>query len=989
MASVGFLFSLWRLLLVLGHGSDYCGPERHNGSFSIITEDVPCGTTGVTCSKSIKVFLGRTELKLEDKQKVVITRDLGNHVKYWTRTIGLYLVVEASNGVMLIWDKKTTMFVKLTPNYKGKVCGLCGNFDDKANNDFTTRSQVQANNALDFGNSWKRDSKCPDVDADIEPCDQKPHRKSWAEKECSLIKSEVFAVCHPKRCKYDTCSCNANEECLCAALSSYARACAFKGVMLWGWRNDVCTLCSPSTEICEWSDWIDVSYPLYGPDSGDYETYENIRAHGIEVCTNPLNISCRAVKYPALSFQELGQKVKCDVSTGLVCENRDQVPGPVMPDSVCLNYEHSNTNHHHPRNLNWYHHLTTYHNDHLNSNTKHLFFHHFGINHRDENSGLSVLNRGAPCPEICEWSDWIDVSRPLYGPDSGDYETYENIRAHGIEVCTNPLNISCRAVKYPALSFQELGQKVKCDVSTGLVCENRDQVPGPVMPDSVCLNYEHSNTNHHHPSRNLNWYHHLTTYHNDHLNSNTKHLFFHHFGINHRDENSGLSVLNRGAPCPEICEWSDWIDVSRPLYGPDSGDYETYENIRAHGIEVCTNPLNISCRAVKYPALSFQELGQKVKCDVSTGLVCENRDQVPGPVMPDSVCLNYEHSNTNHHHPSRNLNWYHHLTTYHNDHLNSNTKHLFFHHFGINHRDENSGLSVLNRGAPCPEICEWSDWIDVSRPLYGPDSGDYETYENIRAHGIEVCTNPLNISCRAVKYPALSFQELGQKVKCDVSTGLVCENRDQVPGPVMPDSVCLNYEHSNTNHHHPSRNLNWYHHLTTYHNDHLNSNTKHLFFHHFGINHRDENSGLSVLNRGAPCPEICEWSDWIDVSRPLYGPDSGDYETYENIRAHGIEVCTNPLNISCRAVKYPALSFQELGQKVKCDVSTGLVCENRDQVPGPVMPDSVCLNYEHSNTNHHHPSRNLNWYHHLTTYHNDHLNSNTKHLFFHHFGINH
>ncbi|KAL8211629.1 UNVERIFIED_CONTAM: Mucin-2 [Gekko kuhli] len=183
--------------LFLSH-QDYCGPERHNGSFSIITENVPCGTTGVTCSKSIKVFLGRTELKLEDKQKVVITRDLGNHVKYWTRTIGLYLVVEASNGVMLIWDKKTTMFVKLTPNYKGKVCGLCGNFDDKANNDFTTRSQVQANNALDFGNSWKRDSKCPDVDADIEPCDQKLHRKSWAEKECSLIKSEVFAVCHPK-----------------------------------------------------------------------------------------------------------------------------------------------------------------------------------------------------------------------------------------------------------------------------------------------------------------------------------------------------------------------------------------------------------------------------------------------------------------------------------------------------------------------------------------------------------------------------------------------------------------------------------------------------------------------------------------------------------------------------------------------------------------------------------------------------------------------
>ncbi|KAL8199304.1 UNVERIFIED_CONTAM: Mucin-2 [Gekko kuhli] len=244
---------------------DYCGPERHNGSFSIITENVPCGTTGVTCSKSIKVFLGRTELKLEDKQKVVITRDLGNHVKYWTRTIGLYLVVEASNGVMLIWDKKTTMFVKLTPNYKGKVCGLCGNFDDKANNDFTTRSQVQANNALDFGNSWKRDSKCPDMDADIEPCDQKLHRKSWAEKECSLIKSEVFAVCHPKvdpnpfyeACVHDACACDSGGdcECFCTAVAAYAQECIKTEACVF-WRTpDICPIFCDyynPTDICEW-----------------------------------------------------------------------------------------------------------------------------------------------------------------------------------------------------------------------------------------------------------------------------------------------------------------------------------------------------------------------------------------------------------------------------------------------------------------------------------------------------------------------------------------------------------------------------------------------------------------------------------------------------------------------------------------------------------------------------------------------------------------
>lgn len=60
----------------------------------------------------------KTELKLENKEYKEIQRDVGDDVQYWNRTVGLYLVIEASNGVMLIWDKKTTVFIKLSPDYK-------------------------------------------------------------------------------------------------------------------------------------------------------------------------------------------------------------------------------------------------------------------------------------------------------------------------------------------------------------------------------------------------------------------------------------------------------------------------------------------------------------------------------------------------------------------------------------------------------------------------------------------------------------------------------------------------------------------------------------------------------------------------------------------------------------------------------------------------------------------------------------------------------
>ncbi|XP_004695113.1 PREDICTED: mucin-2, partial [Condylura cristata] len=244
---------------------DYCGQNASLGSFSIITENVPCGTTGVTCSKAIKIFLGRTELKLEDKHRIVIQRDQGHHVTYTTREVGQYLVVEASLGVIIIWDKRTTIFIKLAPSYKGSVCGLCGNFDQRSNNDFTTRDHMVVESELDFGNSWKEAPTCPDSGSTPDPCSKNPHRRAWAEKQCSIIKGAVFQVCHSKvdpkpfyeACVQDSCSCDSGGdcECFCSAVAAYAQECTKAGACVF-WRTpDLCPVfCdyyNPPDE-CEW-----------------------------------------------------------------------------------------------------------------------------------------------------------------------------------------------------------------------------------------------------------------------------------------------------------------------------------------------------------------------------------------------------------------------------------------------------------------------------------------------------------------------------------------------------------------------------------------------------------------------------------------------------------------------------------------------------------------------------------------------------------------
>uniref|UniRef100_A0A669QC89 Mucin 2, oligomeric mucus/gel-forming n=1 Tax=Phasianus colchicus TaxID=9054 RepID=A0A669QC89_PHACC len=483
---------------------DYCGDKNSGGSFSIITENVPCGTTGVTCSKAIKMFIGKTELKLENKDYKEIQRDVGDDVYYQNKTVGLYLVIEASNGVMLIWDKKTTVFIKLTPDYKGKVCGLCGNFDDKSNNDFTSRSGLQLTSALEFGNSWKQSSVCPDVTEEIKPCDLKPHRKPWAEKECSLILSEIFKICHSKvnpspfydACVHDACSCDSGGDCdcFCSAVAAYAQECTKAQACVF-WRSpDICPIfCdyyNPRNE-CEWHyepcgsnvvtcrmiynvstnfsvPYLEGCYPRCPHEKPIYneETKECVAA---DECWcyhngNPVIIGGEIpTEENCTKCYDVGETVATikdgDICTIYVCaENGSVVIGGSYPcplttsPSTITTSPGTNT-------------ITTI----GNSDTEPMSF------------------IAAPCLGlICDWSEWFDVSNPE--EDGGDYETYEEIRKeHGNKICTAPENIECRAKDSPDKTLEELGQKVECNVTYGLICKNEEQ---DASIWHLCYNYE-------------------------------------------------------------------------------------------------------------------------------------------------------------------------------------------------------------------------------------------------------------------------------------------------------------------------------------------------------------------------------------------------------------------------------------------------------------------------------------------------------------------
>ncbi|XP_052666587.1 mucin-2 [Harpia harpyja] len=948
---------------------DFCGDKNSSGSFSIITENVPCGTTGVTCSKAIKMFLGKTELKLENKDYKEIQRDIGDDVRYWNRTVGLYLVIEASNGVMLIWDKKTTVFIKLTPDYKGKVCGLCGNFDDKSNNDFTTRSGLQETNALKFGNSWKQSSMCPDITQEIKPCDVKPHRKSWAEKECSIIRSEVFKICHSKvdpipfyeACVHDACSCDSGGdcECFCSAVAAYAQECTKAQACVF-WRTpDICPIfCdyyNPRNE-CDWHyepcgsnvttcrminnvstnfsvPYLEGCYPRCPKDKPIYneETKECVPEDqcwcyingthvppGSEIPTEENCTKC--VCGPSGSIQctpipgcpcvvngtsyEVGEIV-AQIQDGNICityvcaENGSIVVGSTYPCPTSTSPTTTSTSF--PTST-----LTT-----------------------------TVITTSPPVTTtpcfglICNWTQWFDVSKPE--EDGGDYETYDAIRKeHGNKICEAPEDIECRAKDNPDMSLEELGQKVECNVTYGLICKNEEQ---DATMWQLCYNYE--------------------------------------IRVN-------------------CCEWSEISCETTSTLSPTPTATSTTTSTTVPITTTVRQSTAITTMPIPTPTITSEFTPSVTTPVTSTSPAppsSTTRTVSPPPVSTTAPTPTPSEP------PSSTA-----TTTMPPRSTTSSTL----------------GTTTMVPGTPAPTPttastsmptptytttssppdcdCIWTDWIDVSYPNSSDrNSGDYETFENILKNDSSwVCAKAENISCRAQKFPHIPIADLGQKVECSVNTGLICNNSDQVIGGIIPMPVCLNYEISvccipnipqcitstttstttappssttrtvspppvsttaptPTPSEPPSSTA-----TTTMPPRSTTSSTL----------------GTTTMVPGTPAPTPttastsmptptytttssppdcdCIWTDWIDVSYPNSSDrNSGDYETFENILKNDSSwVCAKAENISCRAQKFPHIPIADLGQKVECSVNTGLICNNSDQVIGGIIPMPVCLNYE-------------------------------------------
>uniref|UniRef100_A0A8C4DDR5 Mucin-2 n=1 Tax=Dicentrarchus labrax TaxID=13489 RepID=A0A8C4DDR5_DICLA len=497
-----------------------CGNKTVQDNFKVITENVPCGSTGTTCTKTVKVQLGRMEVKISMGKYEEEDLGKGSHIQYKMRKVGLYLVIESAIGLTVILDKKTTVRILLDPKHSGEVCGLCGNFDGDAQNDFTTNGQLTVSNQLEFANSWKVSSSCIDMDMNVDPCVERNNRHTWAKKKCSIITGDIFKECHKKvdyhtfheNCVKDSCACDTGGdcECFCTAVAAYAQACIEAGVCI-AWRTpEICPVFCDyynSPKECKWhyhschtpcyktclnpqgicSNHIpnlEGCYPVCPEDKPIFNEKSNMCVETCETTTttttetpttttrstSPPTEPTTTTETPTTTTRSTSPPTEPNTTTEMPTTTTRSTTPPTEPTTTTetpTTTTMSTTPPTEPTTTTETPTTTT----------------------RSTTPSTTTTISSTP-PIRCHWSDWYDDDKKTSTKKHGDLETYENIRSRGEEVCKNPSNIECRPTFYPEQNFFEFvrdhNQVVSCDVKKGLICRHEDQI----APPQKCFNYQ-------------------------------------------------------------------------------------------------------------------------------------------------------------------------------------------------------------------------------------------------------------------------------------------------------------------------------------------------------------------------------------------------------------------------------------------------------------------------------------------------------------------
>jgi hypothetical protein len=101
---------------------DGCGSQ--SGSFRVQAENIPCGSTGVTCTKSITVTINDTQINMVRGSEPTVSSVPGSsqsvqQVDFTLQKSGLFQLLRTKIGITIVWDIGTRVYITLDTSYRG------------------------------------------------------------------------------------------------------------------------------------------------------------------------------------------------------------------------------------------------------------------------------------------------------------------------------------------------------------------------------------------------------------------------------------------------------------------------------------------------------------------------------------------------------------------------------------------------------------------------------------------------------------------------------------------------------------------------------------------------------------------------------------------------------------------------------------------------------------------------------------------------------
>ncbi|XP_065430748.1 IgGFc-binding protein-like [Chrysemys picta bellii] len=247
---------------------------------------------------------------------------------------GVSVVIETDFSLRVSYDWNSYLVVQLSSSFWEHVCGLCGNYNGDARDDFATPAGTLAASPVEFGKSWKvedGDRFCwDDCHGACKSCSPELVGRYKAEPFCGWITKEAggpFSQCHsvidPKiyldNCVYDLCMNDGLKDMLCQALASYADACRGEGVDISDWR-------------------MPAGCPLPCPENSQYQLCGSVCPATCNERAAPNNCSSPCVETCQCNEGFVLDAGKCIHKASCGCEFQGHLYGPGEPfwgDSTC------------------------------------------------------------------------------------------------------------------------------------------------------------------------------------------------------------------------------------------------------------------------------------------------------------------------------------------------------------------------------------------------------------------------------------------------------------------------------------------------------------------------------------------------------------------------------------------------------------------------------------------------------------------------------